>query len=235
MYSAAVTERLTIGFAAANGGPQGVAIAGAGALLAVGGDVTSIPDAELSKDAAGAWTASADGAFAVALEPLGPPVDLGADAQAWVCTARGQVGATSFDGLGHLTREAPGGDAVLERAVIGWLGAELAVVLAARRSRPAAGHGDEDAHAAILRGAPLEPLTVADPRLSSAYDADGNLVRCGLELWETADSEFPQRFGGRATAHGELRLADGRRTRVAFIAWRGERVQGAGRYDITER
>jgi hypothetical protein len=230
-----VSERLTIGFAAENGGPQGVAIAGAGALLAVGGDATKIPEAELTKGADGAWTASAEGAFAVSLEPLGPAVQLGGDAAVWVCTARGWVGDTGFDGLGHLTREAPGGEAVLERAVIGWLGAELAVVLTARRSRRAQGHGEEDPHAAILRGAPLEPVTVADPRLSSAYDADGGLVRCGLELWETADAEFPQRFGGLATAHGELTLADGRRNRVAFIAWRGERVHGVGRYDITGR
>jgi hypothetical protein len=230
-----VSERLTIGFAAVNAGPQGVAIAGAGAVVAVGGDVTSVPDAKLSKDSDGAWTASSDGAFAVALEPLGAPVQLHGDTQIWICTARGRVGDTSFDGLGHLTREAPEREAVLERAVIAWLGAELAVVLTARRSMRAAGHGEEDTQAAILRGAPLEPLTVAEPRLSSAYDADGSLVRCGLELWETTESEFPQRFGGRATAHGELTVADGRRTRVAFIAWRGERAHGAGRYDITER
>jgi hypothetical protein len=230
-----VSERLTIGFVAGDGGPQGVAVAGAGALVAVGSQVTSIPEAELHKDASGAWTASGGGAFAVALEPLSPPVQLGGDAQVWICSARGTVGDAGFDGLGHLTREAPDGDATLERAVTALLGTELAVVLAARRPRRAAGHGDERTHAAILRGAPLEPVAVTDPRLSSAYDADGRLVRCGLELWESDEAEFPQRFGGLATAHGELTLADGRRLHVAFIAWRGERVHGVGRYDITER
>jgi hypothetical protein len=230
-----VSERLTIGFADAGSRLQGVAIAGAGVLLVSGTTVTSAPQAEMRKDQDGAWTASVDGTFAVTLEPLGSPARLGDAAQVWICTARGTVGGAAFDGLGHLTREAPADGAILERAVTAWLGAELAATLTARRGRRAAGHGDEELHGAILRGAPLEPVEVSRPRLSSAYDAGGRLVRCGLELWETDESEYAQRFGGVATAHGELVHADGARTRVAFVAWRDEHARGLGRYDITER
>jgi hypothetical protein len=230
-----VGERLTIGFSEAGGGVQGVAIAGAGVLLASGTTVTSAPEAEMRKDSGGAWTASVDGTFSVTLEPLGSPARLGDAAQVWICTARGTVGGTAFEGLGHLTREAPADGATLERAVTAWLGPELAATLAARRTRRAAGHGDEELHGAVLRGAPLEPVEVSRPRLSSAYDGDGRLVRCGLELWETDEAEYAQRFGGIATAHGDLVHGDGARTRVAFVAWRDEHARGLGRYDITER
>ncbi len=214
---------------------QGVAIAGAGALLAVGGQVTAHADAQMRKDDAGAWTASVDGAFAVALEPLGAPARLGEAAEVWICSARGVIGDAAFDGVGHFTREAPAGGFVLDRAVTAWLRTELAVALAARRPRRAAGHGDEERHGAILRGVPLEPVAVADPRLSSTYDGDGRVIRCGLELWETEESDSAVRFAGLATAHGELIHDDGARTLVAFVAWRGDREHGLGRYDITTR
>ncbi len=230
-----MSERITIGFADADGARQGVAIADAGALLCLAGAVTAAPDAQLRRDAGGAWIASVEGRFEIALEPLGPPAELGALAAVWICGASGTIAGERFAGLGHLTRSAPAGDAPLERALTAWLDAELALALAARRGRRAGGHGDEDLHAAILRGAPPTPLAVRNPRLSSAYDADGRLARCNLELWETDEAEFALRYGALATAHGELAHADGARTQVAFLAWRGEREHGVGRYDITRR
>jgi len=226
---------MTIGFADADGARQGVAIAGAGTLLCLGGAVTGAPEAQMRKDADGAWTASVDGRLEIALEPLGPAAQLGALASVWICSARGTIAGERFDGVGHLTRDAPGDRAPLERSVTAWLGAELALALAARRPRRAAGHGDEELHATVLRGDPLTPAAVRSPRLSSAYDGDGRLARCNVELWETEEAEFALRFGALATAHGELAHADGARTQVAFLAWRGDRERGVGRYDITRR
>jgi hypothetical protein len=230
-----MSERVTIGFADLGGAVQGIAIAGAGALLAAGGRVEAAPAATLTDDGGAACRVAGAGAYELMLEPLGPPADLGEDARVWICRARGTAGGRQLDGVGHITRSQPGERVVLERNVIAWLGPELAVALDARRAGRARGHGDEELHAAILRGAPLTPATVMEPRLSTTYDGDGHLLRCGLELWEDAEADFAVRYGGAATAHGELVGEDGSRTRVAFIAWRGDRGEhGVGHYEITE-
>lgn len=231
-----MTERVTIGFADPEGAVQGVAIAGAGALLAIGGRVEAAPGCTLSDIDGSSCRAVAAGAYEVTLEPLAPPADLGATARVWICRARGLAGGRQLDGFGQITRSQPGERAVLERGVVAWLGPELAVALDARRPARARGHGDEELHAAILRGAPLELAAVMEPRLSTTYDGDGRLLRSGLELWEDAEADFAVRFGGVATGHGELAHKDGARTRVAFMAWRGDRGEhGPGRYEITDR
>src|SRR6185437_12972175 len=112
-------------------------------------------------------------------------------------------------GSGSIMRSLADDRVVLERAVTAWIGPSLAVALNARRPRRAAGHGGEQLNAAILRGEPLETVAVADPRLSSTYDGDGLLLRCGLELWDTEDADFALRYAGTAGAHGTLTHADG--------------------------
>ena len=231
----AVSERLTIGFLDPASGRQGVVISGAGSLLAADGQVRATGEAELGKDDGEVWRARAGGAFDVALEPLADPLALGGAAIVWMCAARGTIGGEAFEGVGHLTREGPPEGARLERSVTAWLGDERYLAMAARRPRRAHEHGDESLAAAILRGAPLHVVSVEQPRLSSTFDGDGRLLRCGVELWETADAEFAHRFGGLATASGELTHADGARTLVSFVAWRGDRDSGHGRYDLTQR
>jgi len=229
------TETVTAGFADAGAQLQGVAIEGAGALLAVGDRVEAVPGFRLADIDGSACRLGGDGAYEVTLEPFGPPAALGDAARVWICRARGTVADRPLDGFGSITRTLADDRIVLERAVTAWLGPGLAVALAARRPRRASGHGDEELHAAVMRGKPLEPLPVADPRLSSTYDGDGLLLRCGIELWETAEAEFALRYGGIAGVRGELAREDGARTRVTFMSFRGDRERGVGRYEITVR
>jgi hypothetical protein len=229
------TETVRAGFADAGAQLQGVAIEGAGTLLAVGERVEALPGFSLADIDGTACRLGGDGAYAVTLEPLGPPAALGDAVRLWICRAHGTVADRPLEGFGSIMRTLAGDRIVLERAVTAWLGPALAVALAARRPRRASGHGGEELHAAVMRGEPLEPLPVADPRLSSTYDGDGLLLRCGIELWETAEAEFALRYGGIAGVHGELTHEDGARTRVAFMSVRGERERGVGRYEITER
>ena len=227
-------ETVRIGFGDGRGA-AGVAIEGAGWLVAHGGSVAAHEGFELEDAAGTACTVRGAGGCELTLEPLGPPADLGAAARMWLCRARGSAAGHPFEGLGTIMRSRGADGAVLERAVIATFGPASAVALAARRPRRARGHGEERLDAAILRGDPLAPVLVADPRLSSTYDGQGRLVRCGIELWETEESEYALRIGGRAHAHGELRHGDGARTRVSFVEFRDGEAPGAGRYEITER
>jgi hypothetical protein len=235
LWPVSETESVRVGFADADAQLQGVAIEGAGALLAVGDRVESAPGWRLDDIDGAACRLGGDGAYDVTLEPLGPPAALGDASRVWICRARGTVADRPLDGFGSITRSLADNRDGLERAVTAWLGPGLAIALAARRRRRACGHGDEELHAAVMRGEPLEPVPVADPRLSSTYDGDGLLLRCGIELWETAEAEFALRFGGTAGVRGELAHRDGARTRVAFMSFRGDRELGVGRYEITER
>lgn len=226
---------VTVGFADPGAGVQGVAIEGAGALIAAGGAVSAVPGFDLADVDGTACRLRGGEAYDVTLEPVGPPAELGPAARAWICRARGSATGRPLEGLGAIIRSEIGDRVPLQRAVTAWLAPELAVVLAARRPRRASGHGDEELHAALVRGEPPVPLAVASPRLSTTYDGDGLVTHCGIELWETEESEFAERYGALATAHGELTHADGARTRVAFLAWRRNGETGIGRYDITER
>ncbi len=183
-----VSERLTVGFGDPQARVLGVAIAGAGALLATGERVSASEAVRIGAQDGG-WTAGAEG-FEVALEAIGPPAQLGAGA---------------------------------------------AVALAATHAATAAGHGEEQLDAVILRGDPLERCAVEDPRLSTTYDADGRLARSGIELWESADAEFPERIGGEAVAHAELAGPDGAHTQVALVGWHRDGRRGGGYYAITTR
>ena len=109
--------------------------------------------------------------------------------------------------------------AALERAISVWFDGGLSVALAAQRPAAAAGHGDERLAAVVFGGeATHAPTRVDDPRLSTTYDGERRVAHCGLELWESEESERALRIGGEALAHGEIALPDGGRTRVAFLS-----------------
>jgi len=149
----------------------------------------------------------------------------------WLCRARGTVRAEPFEGFA--TRVSAAGDDALARTLALRLESGVAVVLAARRGRAAAGHGDEQLDAVLARGDPPVASAVERPRLSTTYDGAGLVTHCGIELWESGESEFPERIGGEAVLHGELVGADGTRTRIAFLDCHGGGAQrGGGRYAI---
>ena len=190
---------------------------------------------------AGRFDLAIDGVCEGRLEALGPawhnPVG---ERREWLCRLRAAiVGGGEVAGFGHVALGAePGGDA-LARSVWMCFDGELAFVVAAERRRPRDGHGDESVAAYLGRGVPLAEVAIEEPRLSSTYRADGQLLRAGLELWEE-DAEGDEggahdrlralRVGGETIVAGELRGAGG--ISVAFLAWHHDGRAGTGAYTI---
>ena len=226
-----VTERLTIAFADAGAGLQGVAIAGVGTLLALGERLTVAPPPQLTGDD-GAWLLGAGDAYELALEAGGDAAALADGTRIWLCRATGTVGAQQLSGLATLSRGPAGADAV-ERSIAILFEDQLGFALTARGPRGERGHDAEQLEAVSFRGEPLEPATIEKPRLSTTFDADGRLTRAGIELWETADAEFALRIGGETLAYGELLHPDGARTQIAFVSWHHNGHRGPGSYAIT--
>ena len=123
----------------------------------------------------------------------------------------------------------------LARTVSAWLEGPLGLALSAARPAGAAGH-DEEAVSAFLAepGDGSGPIPVAEPRLSTTYDAGGRQRRAGLELWMSEEDELPRRIAGEVACGTSLEL--GRlRLDCSFFRWSMEGRTGAGRYDILRR
>lgn len=69
------------------------------------------------------------------------------------------------------------------RQTSGWFEARAGLALLSLRPRSARGHDADLIAAAVLEPADAAPIAVADPRLSTTYDAGGLPTRIGLELW----------------------------------------------------
>lgn len=230
-----VNERVTVGFADADTQIQGVAIAGVGTLLALGGQLTSAPAPQVAgpEDDGGPWTVSSPNSYELSLEPLGRAAALADGARIWLCRAAGTIGSQQLDGLATLRRGPAADGSALERSIAIFFDAQLGFALSARRPRGAGGHGEEQLEAIAFRGEPLEPVSFEIPRLSTTYDADGVLTHAGIELWETDEAELALRIGGEVLAHGELAHPGGAHTRVTFVAWHHDARHGIGSYEIT--
>jgi hypothetical protein len=142
-----------------------------------------------------------------------------------------------------------------------WLDGDSGVTLTAVRPAKAKSHADEEIHAVLLapasagaapgtdvaegggiaaasNGGPVEGASlatvIADPRLSTTYDADGRQQHAGLELYVTEDADYAHRAAGEVACGTTLDL--GRlRLDCAFFRWRMEGRTGVGRYDILRR
>lgn len=126
---------------------------------------------------------------------------------------------------------------VLARTASAWFEDGDAVTLSTVRPQ-GANHHAEEAVSAFLFAAGDEAgptvTAVAEPRLSTTYDADGRQRRAGLELWMGVDDELPRRLAGEALCGSTLEL--GRlNLQCAFFRWAMEGRQGIGRYDIVRR
>ena len=198
------------------------------------------------------WRMSFEDAFDVEIEALTPPAALDADARAaktggmqgyeQLCRVRGRVVAGGkerpVDCLGqrgHSWGRPDWEKLVLARTVSAWFDDATAVTLTAVRDRKAKHHADEAVAAYLVRGG--EPVEVAEPRLSTTYDADDRQVHAGIELWVSeagGDGEWPHRAAGEVVCGTTLDL--GRlRLDCAFFAWRMEGRAGIGRYDVLRR
>jgi hypothetical protein len=146
----------------------------------------------------------------------------------------------AIDGLGQRGHSwgAPDWDRIaLARTVGAWLDDDLAVSLTAIRPAGAKDHEDERVAATILDCDPesgsARATPVADPRLSTTYDADGRQLAAGLELFVDEEA-IPRRAAGEVVCGTTLDL--GRLTlHCAFFRWRMEGRTGIGRYDVLAR
>jgi hypothetical protein len=179
------------------------------------------------------------------LDPEHPVAKAGGMAgfeQALHVTGDATVGGTrvAVAGLGQRGRSwgAPDWDRIsLARTIGAWLGDDLSVSLTAIRPAGASHHEDERVAATILDRDPESGVprasAVAEPRLSTTYDADGRQTAAGLELILDEES-YPRRVAGEARCGTTLDL--GRlRLHCAFFLWHMEGRTGIGRYDVLAR
>ena len=252
--SDAFTDAVTIAFAdprAAIYGTARLGLAGGAqasglVLLFGGGDLATVEPLR-------AWRASfagEDAAFDLELEAAGSPCAL--DERDPVARAGGMLGfeqpvrvrgevtvggrKVRIDGLGQRGRswgEPDWGDLARTRSASAWFG-DRAVAVSAIGRDGEAGHG-QDAISATLFGPGDGCTRVADPRLSTTFDAEGRQRRANLELWVTGDDdEYPLRAEGEVVCGTTLDL--GRlRLDCSFLRWRLGELEGAGRYDVLRR
>ena len=185
------------------------------------------------------WRATFEGGFDLELEATSAPADVAlGDVRGYeqLCRVRGTVGERRVECLGqhgHTWGRIDWSKLALARTVTAWLDDGTGVVLSALRSASAKHHADEDVAAHVVLGG--SPVRVADPRLSTTYDADGRQVHAGLELWVGAgEDEYPHRGAGEVLCGttvdlGQLRLD------CAFFEWHMEGRSGVGRYDVVRR
>jgi hypothetical protein len=128
----------------------------------------------------------------------------------------------------------------LERVstVAAWLEDDRAVALKAFRPEGKKGH-DADVVRAFLveegsEGAGRIVTDVAEPRLSTTYDAEGHQRRAGLELWLDEESELPRRAAGEALCGTSLEVG-ALQLDCAFFAWTMEGRAGVGPYEVLRR
>lgn len=121
----------------------------------------------------------------------------------------------------------------LARTLTAWLGADRAVTLHAARPARARHHDDEAIGAWVIeRGA---PIAIADPRLSTTYDAQLRQRRAALELWLDDDDAPALRAGGEVVCGTTTELGAGLTLQSAFMRWRMAGREGVGRYDVLRR
>ena len=197
-----------------------------------------------------AWTARADFAEAsldLRFEAAAVPAELDGDAAVaraggmqgyeQACRVSGTVstgaGAVALDGVGQRGHQwgAPDWKRIaLARTVTAWTDDGRGVALSAVRPAKASEHGSEAVWAALLESG--QP--VADPRLSTTYDAEGRQRRAGIELWVGEEDPYPRRGSGEVLCGSTLDLGQ-LRLDCAFFAWRLDGVEAVGRYDLLRR
>ena len=178
---------------------------------------------------------------------LGPATDAarasGVEGYEQLCQVEGEV---RVDGRsrrlaclgqrGHGWGPAPWERIDLARTVSAWLDGPRWLTLSAVRPAGADAPDREATTAFLVEPGDDDPavLAIAEPRLSTTYDADGRQRRAGLELWVSEEDDLPRRAAGEVACGTSLDL--GRlRLQCAFFRWRMEGRTGVGRYDVLAR
>ena len=121
------------------------------------------------------------------------------------------------------------------RDACAWFAPDDGLALTALRPSGARGHEQD-----LVVGSLFEPsgvTTVADPRLSTTYAADGLPARAGLELWiETDDeaAEYPRRAAGETIGAQIALSADGFDLHAYAMRWLSRGRDGIGAYVLAQ-
>jgi hypothetical protein len=130
------------------------------------------------------------------------------------------------------------------RQTYGWFERAEGISLLAYRPQKSRGQDADVVAGAVLEAQPTP--RVADPRLSTTYDASGAPSRVGLELWfepetpeEESDDGDGQHFARRAAAEAtgeriEWAVADFR-LQAALLRWHSRGSDGTGVYLLGQR
>jgi hypothetical protein len=130
------------------------------------------------------------------------------------------------------------------RQASAWFEPPHGLSLLALRPRQARGQDADLVAASVLESEPLPP--VAEPRLSTTYDAAGTPARVGLELWLEADSagkdpdddsdrQFPRRAAGESIGAGIQWELAGFRLHASLLRWHSRGDDGSGVYLLGQR
>ena len=188
------------------------------------------------------WRVTFADVFDLDVQALAPPAVLdprdaaakagGMQGYEQLCRLRGTVRGRTVDCLGqrgHSWGKPDWKKIAAARTLSAWLDTETAVTLTAVRPASAKHHADEAVAAFLVREG--VPVPVAEPLVSTTYDADGRQRHAGLELWLDPEGGYPRRAAGEVLCGTTLDL--GRlRLDCAFFAWRMEGRAGVGRYDV---
>jgi hypothetical protein len=211
---------------------HGTARSGA-TILFEGRKPEALPEGPTIEQSGEGWRAELPGKLALELEPVAAEADLGG-VQARVVRVRGEAAGRRVDGMGTLseTRVAPRWEELdALRSISALVDERHALLLLARRSRGAVGHGDEKVTARLIEDDAV--LAVENARVSTVYDAGGRQRSAGLELWMPGE-EYPRRGSGLVIAGTSLDL-DGLQVHAAVFRWRLDGREGIGAYELTLR
>ena len=152
-----------------------------------------------------------------------------------LCHVTGTAAGRPIDCLGQRGRSWGTADwsrIALTRSVSAWLEDGSSLTVAAVRPAGAENHADEATWGALLDAEGTIPL--ADPRVSTTYDADGHQRRAGLELWVGEEDDYPRRGAGQVLCGSSVELGQ-LRLDCAFFVWQLDGREGVGRYDMVRR
>lgn len=176
------------------------------------------------------WAATLSDQFAVTLEPVAEPADLGG-VVVHVCSVTGRIGGEKARCLGTVaeTTTPPVWDELdLLRSVSVVLDRSNAFLAVARRPRGAAGHDAEEVAGWLLSDGKVVELS--ETRISTVYDGEGRQRSAGLELWVPGE-DFPRRGSGTVVAGTSLGLEEVDVHAAAF-RWRLDDLEGSGTYEL---
>jgi hypothetical protein len=212
-----------VGFGDAEAGLHVLAREGDEGLALSDGSLHRLRSIELD----GGQLRDGDRQLQVELEPLGEPTKLADGATHQLCRAKGTALGRRVDCVATLVNRPQGSGAALQRDIAVRIDDDIALAVHGRRKRSGDTIADEQLQARV---GPGEWREIEETRISSTYGGDGELVRAGLELWESEESDFALRLGGEVLAAATL--GD---SQVALCVWRYAGKVGSGHYILESR